>query len=255
MKNERTNIFSNTSDDIAIQEENVTKKVTFKNATDKNITKKVEGERVRKDYSNATPEQKNIHKMQQAETIFKDTVTRIQGAVSNCIAALKDFRPDINFRSLATNPEKHVDVVKKNFKHEVIGLFPTPDVKSGGFYRIHEALREIDSDLEGGVTIDLKEVTKENITDAKENIKYYQDKLEALKIKIKQFEAILANTTIKFNEVKSIRPGYVEDEKFSDRAIKDIKEEIAKVKEKIERIGIDLSEGISMIDYKFENKQ
>ena len=64
-----------------------------------------------------------------------------------------------------------------------MGLFPSPTLIKRGFLAMHEALREMSANLEGGIKIDLKEVTQENVVDAMDNIKFNQEKLAVLKDK------------------------------------------------------------------------
>ena len=48
-------------------------------------------------FTHTTPEAKTAYNNQQAEQIFKDTVKRLENSIASCIAALKDFRPDVEF--------------------------------------------------------------------------------------------------------------------------------------------------------------
>ena len=138
-----------------------------------------------------------------------------------------------------------------------MGLFPSPTLIKRGFLAMHEALREMSANLEGGIKIDLKEVTQENVVDAMDNIKFNQEKLAVLKDKVKKLEMVIGGSVSNLKEVKQTRSSLLEEKEnaFGDLAIKDTKEELLKIKKEIETMSFDLIEGINMIEHKFENKQ
>jgi hypothetical protein len=185
---------------------------------------------------------------------FKNTVKNIENALKVCVGALKNFRPLFDFSPVAS-VGKDVKVVQKNFTKNSISQLSSPTIESVGLSALKKTLAEMDSLLEGGIQIDLSEVNLENIVEAKENIKSYQDKLDNLKKKVTLLGSMIDVAAPKFNEMIKNKSEIVKDENYGSALTKESKQEIVKIKEKIAKISIDLSEGINMIDYKFPSNE
>ena len=86
--------------------------------------------------------------------------------------------------------------------------------------------------------------------------KQLKQKGRAHKKQIKNLEMIIGGSISNLKEVKQTRESLFEGKEsaFSELAIKDAKQELTNVKTNIEKISINLSEGINMIRERFEVK-